>query len=350
MIHNNIEFFNVAEIETYHGTEGISLQRFPRNVREKLGFKGSEDGRFKAEVSTGCEIRFVTSSSTVRITLSSKETNGDILVYNGDFFHSLHRLEAGHIKTLHLNKNKMFNELSEEAFNETRFSKDVWRIVIGRGVFAMDIFSVIFYNIETFGHEIRAPKEAEVPALKWLAYGSSITHGSGATVNHNTYIQQAARRLGVDVLNKGIGGSCYCEPEMADYLSNIKEWDFATLEIGVNMRGLFTEAEFEERSKYLINNILNKNPNKHIILITIFPNSSDYLKNQSVKTTTNNDDFRKILRKLYQEYSNPYLHLIEGTEILTNFDTLTCDLIHPSDYGHITMGYNLARFLKNIIR
>ncbi len=347
MICDNIEFFNVAELENYRGTEALTLQRFPRVLRENLGYKESESGRFKSQVSTGCEIRFVTSSSTVRITLSSVETSGDILVYNGDFFHSIHRLEAGHIKTLHLNRNKGFNDLRGEAFTESRFSSNLWRVVIGRGINAMDIYSVAFYDIDTFGHEVRVPVKGEIPKIKWLAYGSSITHGSGATVNHNTYIQQAARRLGVDVLNKGIGGSCFCEPEMAEYLSEMKEWDFATLEIGVNMRGLFAREEFEDRARNLISSMLNKNPDKPIVLINILPNSADYLANHHLKVAVNNREFKETLRKLHVDFSNPCLHLIEGDEILTRFDGLSCDLIHPSDFGHILMGENLAEILKS---
>jgi hypothetical protein len=79
-----------------------------------------------------------------------------------------------------------------------------------------------------------------------------------------------------------------------------------------------------------------------------------------------NEAFRGVIRKVYQEFRQKTCHktyykssskadddlhsrnaldqlyLIEGEEILTDFCYLTCDLIHPSDFGHIIMGQNLA--------
>ncbi len=44
------------------------------------------------------------------------------------------------------------------------------------------------------------------------------------------------------------------------------------------------------------------------------------------------------------------VHLIEGTDILTDIRGLTFDLIHPSDNGMIQMGRNLAEKLKQLLK
>lgn len=348
LLYHNIMFHNVAELEKIEELPGLRLQRFPKDLVNKLGGNGQDRGRLVAQASTGCEIRFVTDSSKVRITLSATDNEGDIIVYCGDFFHSVHRLPQGVMKTIRLDRPERFSGVEQEALRKKRFSNEVWRIMISRGYNATGIVNVAFHHIESFGYDIKPPSKDQLPALKWLAYGSSITHGSGAILHHNSYIQHAARRLGVDVLNKGIGGACLCEPEMADYLAQ-EEWDFATLELGVNMRELFTDAEFEQRARYMISEMINKNPDKPIVLITIYPNSADYSLDKSSRAFQANASYREILEKIWSEFGNKNLHLIDGRDILEDFSGLTCDLIHPSDYGHIAMGENLAKKLREIL-
>lgn len=349
MLYNNIMFHNVAELEKIEELPGLRLQRFPKDLVNKLGSKGHDNGRMVAQASTGCEIRFVTDSSKVIITLSATNCEGNIIVYFGDFFHSVHRLIPGVMKSIRLDRPQRFSEVEQEAIKKRRFSSDVWRIMISRSYDSTGIMNVAFHHIDSFGYDIKPPSKDQLPALKWLAYGSSITHGSGAVLHHNSYIQHAARRLGVDVLNKGIGGACLCEPEMADYLAQ-EEWDFATLELGVNMRALFTDEEFEQRARYLISEIMNKNPNKPIVLITIFPNNADFSKDKDSRASQANYSFRDIIKKIWLEFRSENLYLIDGSDILDDFSGLTCDLIHPSDYGHICMGENLARKLQKLLK
>lgn len=349
MIYQNILFHNVTELEKIEELPGLRLLRFPKDVANRLGWGRQELGRITAQASTGCEIRFVTASAKVRITLSAVDNDGDIIVYFGDFFHSVHRLPHGVMKTLSLERPRMFYEIEREALQKKRFSHDVWRIIISRGYDASGIFSVAFHNIDSFGHEIKPPSTEQLPTLKWLAYGSSITHGSGATLNHNSYIQQAAWRIGADVLNKGIGGACLCEPEIADYLA-LEEWDFATMELGVNMRELFTDEEFEHRARYLISAMLEKNPGKPVVLLTIYPNFADFSLNKDSRSSLATKAFRQILKNIWSEVENKDLYLIDGMDILPDFNDLTSDLIHPSDYGHISMGENLAARLVNILK
>ncbi|TVY11435.1 SGNH/GDSL hydrolase family protein [Paenibacillus cremeus] len=343
MVHDKINFHNVEELEQLPGMAGFVLQRYPKKVRDRLGEGYDERGRYVSSMSTGCEMRFVTTSGRVRITLSAPMDEGDIVVYNGDFFHSMHRLQSGRLHTLQLERNEQFAEVTGESLRTGRFSPDVWRIFVSRSYVAGAGFQVVFHHLETFGHPVRPPVSEELPAIRWLAYGSSITHGSGATVNHNSYIQQAARRLGFDVLNKGLGGSCFCEKETADFFTDHQGWDVATLELGVNMRGIFTTEQFAERAHYLVRSMTAAHPGKPVFLITLFPNSSDRLVAGNHILTRANLEFADVLRRLHRELQLPNLHLIEGHDLLPDFSALAADLIHPSDYGHILIGENLAK-------
>ncbi len=339
MIYKNIEFFNVAELEEVEGFSGVRLQRFPKKVRDSLGIELYEKGRIVSQHSTGCEIRFVTDAKQVRLFLSTVEAEGDALVYRGNFFHSRHTLKPGVITPISLEEPAAFANAKEEVLESGHFSSKVWRILFNR-------YCVVFHGIDTYGHGVRPPEENEVPRIKWLAYGSSITHGASSQSFENSYVEQAAKRLKIDVKCCGLSGSCYCEKEVADFIATEAQWDIATLEIGVNMRSVFTPEEFEQRATYLIRTILENNPQKPVVIISIFPNHADYPLNESSLYVIRSREFAAILKKIYSELKNPYLFLIDGKDILTDFTALTCDLLHPSAFGHILMGETLANRLR----
>lgn len=334
----NVHFHNVVELEQVEDPAGIRLHRFPEEVRRAL----SEKGQSKAVQSSGCELRFITDADQVRVTMSSLESNGRVLVFRGDFFHSSHGIPSGVVTTLELNIPERFADVEQDRLDNHAFSSKVWRIYCER-------FSAVFHDIDAFGHEVRVPMDNETPQLSVLAYGSSITQGAGALSHYNGYIQQAARRLQVDALNLGLSGSCYCEKELADHIAERSDWDMAFLELGVNMRGVVPVLEFEQRVTYLLDQILTKHPGKPVFLTTIYPNRAGFFKNPDHAYTQQERLFNEVLRGYAEgnHYSN--LHLLEGRDILTDFTSLTSDLIHPSDYGHIRMGEMLAEKMRPVV-
>lgn len=344
MIFENIEFHNVAELERVPGISGYKLQRFPKEVRNALGHEEHERGRFYVQKPVGCEIRFVTDAKFIRVSLSAVDQDGLVLIYRGNFFHSYHILKAGVITTLHLECPSKFTEVEADCLRGYSFSTDVWRLQFGKDA------EILFHCIDTFGHSLRIPRKDEVPILKWLVYGSSITFGGNALLYSNAYIQQAARRLGVDVLNKAIAGSCFCEKIVANYLADCEEWDFIMLELGVNMRGRFTVEEYEIRVKYLLEKIIEKNPTKPIIVTGIYPNSALYSLDKKNSITSSNYIFEQVLSEIIKNMSNENLYYIPGKDILTDFSGLCTDLLHPSDYGHIIIGEDLSRKLELILK
>ncbi|MNR15996.1 hypothetical protein D3C85_1325610 [compost metagenome] len=146
-----------------------------------------------------------------------------------------------------------------------------------------------------------------------------------------------------------MGGSCLCEPEVANFLADYSNWDIATLELGVNMRGHFTLEEFTARAYYLIEQMVSKHPNKPIFLLNIFPNSADHHHDVSHPISVANREYREAIRGIHRKLvrlEQQHLHLLEGETILTDFSALAGDLIHPSDYGHILMGQRLAEEMQ----
>lgn len=335
LVHDDLAFHNVLELEPAPGG-GRRLQRFPADLRNRLGFKHHSRGRFFAQRAAGCEIRFVTAGPYVRVTLSAQESDAVVFVYRGDHAHSRHVLPAGVAVSLFLEDPAWFAQVDPAMLRRRRFAPAVWRLLFNQDAL------ISYHGVETFGYALRPPAPDEIPARTWLAYGSSITFGANALHPTNAYVPHAARHLGVDVLNQGLPGSCLCEPEMAAHLAARAGWDFATLELGVNLTELATPEEFETRARHLIGTLHRARPEAPIFVVGIFPNRADHLRDRSAPAAVNTPIFNAILPRLVAELAHPHVHFIDGREILTDLAGLHTDLVHPSDEGHLAMGENLA--------
>ena len=340
MIESNVEFHNITELQNDSYMQGVVLQRFPEAVRSSLGGKAQFRGRMISQVATGAEIRFVTEGSMVGLTITMLDQDGYIHVYQGEYKHSVHYLNKGMTSTLHLDASPGFELIEAGKLNTGRFSPKVWRVMFGRN-------KVLFNGIDAYGYSLRPPKPDEVPSVKWLAYGSSITMGVGSHMQPLNYIQSAAARLGVDVYNNGLSGACLCEHAMGHFLAERDDWDIATLELGVNMRALYTPAEFEQLAGKLIETIVTKNPNKKVAVVTIFPNWQTWPVDHEKGDTDR--AYNRILHNICDRMNAPNLYVIEGHEILKKPYWLSNDLVHPSDHGHIAMGEQIAAKLAKIL-
>jgi lysophospholipase L1-like esterase len=336
MIHKNLEFHNVVELTKRENFSGLQLQRIPAAIHKHL----YERGRWNAQMTCGTEIRCVTDSDNLRLFISTLEGDTDLWVYQGDFFHSKHYITPGKIHCIHVNPVPRLKAVKPEALAGRRFSPNVWRFAMS-GLFSM------FHELEAFGHDVRPPNADEKPKARWLSYGSSITAGTGSTSPHLSYVQQTAWRLEVDVLNMGQGGACMCEPQLADFYASRDDWDFATLEIGVNMINSFTTEQFMNRATYLINTMLEKNPGKPVIVITPYPNSNHYALEETLASKRQRE-YAAFLKDFVASSDNESLLLIDGFDILTDFCGLSVDLIHPFDTGTTQIAENLTRKLQDL--
>lgn len=336
MIFQNLEFHNVEEIE--ETKIGYRLHRFPRMVREHLGSVegGSTYGRYIADLTTGCEIRFVTSGDRVLLSLSSFDEDGVIAIYRGDFKVGYRRIEAGKVNPIMLESPAGFDQLNP-AYKKGDFAPDVWRIM------SCHDFGLVFCAIETFGQTVRPPKPDEKPQKKLLAYGTSLTHGAAAQSYPVSYINYLARLLHVDLFNKGMGGSCMNECAVADYIAASDDWDALFLENMTNMGDGMAE-QYEKQTAYLLDTVTRAHPDKPIFAVTMYP--LGYMtgpdpENPLVKKGFVLDD---ILRRLVKDYPN--VTLIEGDTLLTDFRNLMTDLVHMNDFGHIQVAENLAKVIR----
>lgn len=329
---DNVELFNVAEVRETH--LGYTFARFPEEVYKDASYYGA----MCVNSADNCELRFVREDkdSLIRITFMADQYPAVAVVMRGDRVQSIYKVEASQMKTIEIGayaKNGF--EVNPEFFKNDTFSKEVVRVVFtGSKVYICDI--------ETFGKKIRPPKKDELPKKTFLAYGSSITHGSHAFSSTNSYISTTARLLKAQALNKGMGGSCFMEKHIADWITSL-ESDFFIFEPGTNMYGEYENDVILKRGLYVLEKYFEKHPDNYIFMLE---------PPMPYQRTENPEKFKKHLetiRKMKAEIKNDKCVLFDINDIEKDTAYVMTDHIHPSTEGHIMMGMNLAELIKKYL-
>jgi lysophospholipase L1-like esterase len=270
--------------------------------------------------------------------LLSSEEGGSITVFRGDCVAETITLEPGRVRQVGMAVPEAYGHVTASAFDRWRFSPTVWRVYC-------NAHTLIYHGIDDYGYGHRPPGPDEKPARRWLAYGSSITMGGQQFEN---YVNMAAATLGVDAFNLGMAGSCHIEKEVADYIAFRDDWDFATLELGVNMLGGFEPEEFERRSTYLVDRLVERHPSRPVALITIITSKLQHAAEQSM-WTDRAAAYDAILAKLQSTKSKGNLHLIDGAGLGRDLVGFKTDLVHPTARAHVLIGEKLAHELGRVV-
>lgn len=342
MIFSDIEFFNVEQLLPVEGLPGLRLYRYPKELAETLGESWQHNARFRAQRVHGCELRFVTGARCCDLALTAYESEIGVQIFRGDRLLQSCTLPAGRTTVLHLEQPALEDMVSPEALRGSRFPSRVWRVLCGMNGY------LHFNALDTYGWPRRPPRADEQPSVRWLAYGSSITCGSVVSVYSNAYINQAARRLGWDVLNKGLSGSCFCEAQVAGYLAE-QPVDYMTLEVGVNMAPTFSAWEYTLRLRRLLETVRRNEQVKKFFVIDAFPNYGAFHNDLSLPAVRHYQSFKQIARELAAGQEDARFVSLRGEDILTDSDGLSCDLLHPSDEGHVLMGQALAEAIRHAL-
>lgn len=334
MIYQQVELHNVEELVKVQDREGVLLQRVPEALNSQLR-QGTQKQYRRA---AGTEIRFVSDSEPVKITLASYDGQSKASLYFGGF-QGPEYVITEEPTTIEITTPALLSKYIETTEESYSFSAKVKRLILSGN-------EVHLIGIE--GSNIRPPREGEVPSLRYLAYGTSITQGINASLPTLSFAGQTAWRLGADAVNLGSSGNAFCEKELADYIAERKDWDFATICISVNMlnQGV-TGEEFYSKASYMINKIARNNPDKPITCIGLFPYHEDKgIKHPEKFLASTTEEYRGIVKTIVEEAGHPNLYYIDGRNLLKDFCGLSADLLHPGNLGMIQIGENLAAFIR----
>lgn len=324
MVFQGIEFHNVEELESCG--KGYMMWRLPKLVRSQVN-EGIRD--LVSRYSTGVELRFKLAGDSVDIILKAdKDAEAQVAyVFYGSIQGGwqtssfvigteetrIHIGRPGHMDVL--------RQITDQY--RLPYSPEVVRIVLPYG-------RCSYIGAEG---EVMPPAPSDVPQETYLAYGSSITHGSLALAAPYTYPFRIAQKLGCDYINLGFAGNAQMEEAMAEYIVSRKDWDFASVEMGINVVKDFTADWFEEQIDRFTG-ILSKDK-RPIFATDIFQCSEP------------DQDKVEVFRNIVKKYASERLIYKEGKAILGCSAHVSADLVHPSLEGMEDIVNNWSRIMEN---
>ncbi|MBG7629144.1 MAG: SGNH/GDSL hydrolase family protein [Bacteroidetes bacterium] len=166
----------------------------------------------------------------------------------------------------------------------------------------------------------------------YVAFGDSITHGSGQLTTPETYPYIVADKFGFELYNIAVGGAKTSQV-MADLIKNdFKEIDVITILIGFNdynAEGVTVET-YKNRYEGVLNAIRTAHPKTKIFCITMTATKN----NNAKKTGIAADDFRAVVKNNVanrRASGDANIFLIEGDKITTEANLK--DAVHFSVEG-----------------
>lgn len=323
MIFQNVELHNVEALVPERG--GYLLQRVPQVVCEKLGerFLGLSQN------ACGCEIRFKIKGDAATVILSANEYEEANVAFV--YFGSIQGGWWQSTKVIHPHETRITIKKLDNldrlktitAERGLAFNPEVVRIVLPYG-------KVRFHGVEG---DVEPPSVEDLPTKTYLAYGSSITHGSLALGTPYTYPFRVAQCLGCDSINFGFAGGAMMQAEMARYIISRKDWDFASVEMGINM--IWADDDLFESSVKEFVDILATDPRP--IFATSIYGVSDSSMNEKIAR------FREIVKRR----TEGKLTYICGSEFLNEPKFISQDLVHPALDGMMSISQKWCDVLKN---
>lgn len=326
---DSVALHNVADLRPVPG--GVSLWRVPETVRDQL----NDGAKFRVRQPDNVEIRFVC-DGPARITLSSEGETDAVFFFGTLDARVRHTIGRTPVTIEFPAWNSRLAALPPRHLAEQPFAPAVRRLIFG----GRRREPIVLHGVEAQG--LRPPRPDELPRLRYLAYGTSITQGFDCEGPHLSYVALTARELRADLINLGVGGSCFCEPAFADYIAGRSDWDFATLELSVNMTH-FALPDFRRQVGYLVHTVAGANPARPVACLTLFPFFCDFgVEDPDAVRGGRPDQYRQALRDAVADCPHGNVWLIEGPDLLRDIGGLTADLIHPGDYGMQEIARNLA--------
>ena len=189
---------------------------------------------------------------------------------------------------------------------------------------------------------------------RYVAYGNSITHGTGQRGTKETYAFQVARHFGWELYNVAVGGA-KTSVALADMIrDNFDRLDYITILIGYNdynNEGVDTTT-YKNRYDAVLNSIREKHPQSDIFCITPTYTRQD----SSKKTGIPISDFRKAVANLVhhqQAQGDAHLFLIYGERITSEANlkdpATSNDPVHFSVDGAALFADSLIKAIRTIL-
>jgi len=181
----------------------------------------------------------------------------------------------------------------------------------------------------------------------YVAFGNSITHGTGQQTTPQTYAYQLAKKMNWELFNLAVGGG-KTSPVMAEMIrDNFGKIDYMTILIGFNDyngEGIDT-LTFGKRYRQVLSTIRQTHPNTKIYAITMTTTKAKHSKKSGIPV----EDFRKVIRDIVMEgqtNGDKNIFLIEGEKLTSEADLN--DKVHLNIKGAEKFADSLYKQIKLI--
>lgn len=203
--------------------------------------------------------------------------------------------------------------------------------------------------------------------VKWLHYGSSISHCIEAEQPTLTWPAAAAAELNLNLQSLGFGGQCHLDPFIARVIAQ-SDADLISLKVGINVINMdsMRERVFTPLLHGFLDTIRESKPETPIILISpIFcPSAEDNpgptLPNEAGKFLTFERPkrlnagsltltrVREIFAEEVTRRSDTNLFYLNGLELFSEADASDLpDELHPNPEGYLRMASRFSRALRD---
>lgn len=176
----------------------------------------------------------------------------------------------------------------------------------------------------------------EPSSKKLLCLGDSITQGMDASCPSLTYPVRLSRRLGVDLLNQGVGGH-YFDADSLDIWDPSYRPDLITVAYGTNdWKKWSSIGEFSLRIRHYLDRVIELFPSSPVFVITPLWRADCY-ENAEMGS------FGQLIAAIEEAAGgrHPDLRVVRGLDLIPHDRALFPDRIHPNDDGFAIMADKL---------
>ncbi len=187
-----------------------------------------------------------------------------------------------------------------------------------------------------------APKRDKKPIV---IYGTSITHGAGASRAGMTHAAILGRRLDREIINLGFSGNGRMEIEIARLLTELDPAVFV-----IDCLPNIVAAQVRERTEPLVKELRRVRPETPIVLVEDRNYQDAFLVESKRKR---NQDSQAALREVYaglKKQGLKQIHYIGAEALLGSDGEGTIDSSHPTDLGYQRQADAFAPVLQGILK
>lgn len=305
-------------------TQGITSVVFEEERYRFIRFDEAEITTVDSEISSctaGIKMDFITDGTLLRMTVDVEKALErrsffafDVFV-NGEFLGSIKNFDEA----------TRVGDYANQEYELGIFSEE---FELGEGKKQVTIF---------FPHSVRAfLRDFEIVNATYIlpirkekrivAYGDSITQGFDALHPSHAYVVQLAEYFDAELMNKGIGGACFC-PQLVEEGESCQA-DYVVVAYGTNDWTCHTADSFRTNVRSFLDVLTKKYRNSKIFVITPIWRQ-DYVNERAFGPFFG-------IASIIREECRPYRQIcvVSGWDLVPHNERLFGDqILHPNDEG-----------------